>query len=172
MNIKTRKAIQQLLLGCISTLTKGCISIWNFSVCPSTFLRTNQLSFTHLSISQCIKNPNQWTCNENDTKYGLLFHACLLRKLSFSHNIVTLFLSCSVVTLIHSQCVSPLNRHDYGSHSSYFADSNSGCSSLPAHSLALCCVCCSRATLGLTMVSFLIVTLIFISHMLSPCIHL
>lgn len=63
------------------------------------------------------------------------------------------------------QCVSPLNRHDYGSHSSNLANSDSSCSSLPAHPLTLCCVCCSRATLGLTMVSFLIVTVSFLFPM-------
>lgn len=64
------------------------------------------------------------------------------------------------------QCVFPLNRHDYGSHGSNLTKSNSGCSSLPAHHLALCCVCCSRAILGLTMVSFLIV---IVSLLFSTC---
>ncbi|ONM35939.1 RNA-binding (RRM/RBD/RNP motifs) family protein [Zea mays] len=57
-------------------------------------------------------------------------------------------------------CVSPLNRHDYGTHSSNPANSNTGCSSLPVDSLALCSFCCSRATLGLTMVSLLTVVVL------------
>ncbi|AQK99157.1 RNA-binding (RRM/RBD/RNP motifs) family protein [Zea mays] len=54
-------------------------------------------------------------------------------------------------------CVSPLNRHDYGTRSSNHANSNTGCSSLPVDSLS---VHCSRATLGLTMVSLLVIAVL------------
>lgn len=71
--------------------------------------------------------------------------------------------------LISWQCVSPLNRHDYGTHSSNPANSNTGCSSLPVDSLALCSFCCSRATLGLTMVSLL--TVVVLSRFRRVWVH-
>ncbi|ONM35947.1 RNA-binding (RRM/RBD/RNP motifs) family protein [Zea mays] len=69
---------------------------------------------------------------------------------------------CSAIwrTIVTSSKPSSPSRHDYGTHSSNPANSNTGCSSLPVDSLALCSFCCSRATLGLTMVSLLTVVVL------------